>query len=216
MGKLKDLTGKQFGSLTVISRDEEKSKLNKKVYWKCFCSNCNNEVSIRSDILTSKKKPIQSCGCKRNHHDSNTRFFKIFVDMKQRCTNPNCERYKNYGARGICVEWNSYLDFKNDMYESYLEHSEKYGEKNTTIERIDVNKNYCKENCIWVTWKEQGYNKSDTVFVEMEDGSKKALPLLVEEMNLNYKLLYQRYYRSKYNGTKLIPYKELIRDEDIV
>ena len=215
--KSKDLTGCKFGSLTALCIDTEKKEATKRIYWKCLCNDCGKEVSIRSDILTSTKNPIQSCGCKRiNHGDSKTRFYKIFNDMKQRCSNPNCERYSSYGGRGIKVEWESYEDFKKDMYDSYLEHSKKYGEIDTTIERIDVNKNYCKSNCKWVTWKEQSYNKSNTIFVEMEDGSKKPLALLSEELNISYGSLYDRYYNSKYSGTRIIPYKELIKDEDIV
>ena len=48
------------------------------------------------------------------------------------------------------------------MYESYLEHVEKYWEKETTIDRIDVNWNYCKENCKWSTNKEQSQNKTNS------------------------------------------------------
>ena len=44
------------------------------------------------------------------------------------------------------------------MYESYLEHIKKFGKKNTTIDRIDNDGNYCKENCHWATAKEQSLN----------------------------------------------------------
>lgn len=81
--------------------------------------------------------------------------------MKTRCQSVNTKSYKSYGAYGIkvCDEWKQFLNFKDDMYESYLNHVEEYGEKETTIDRKDSNGNYCLENCSWATWKEQSQNK---------------------------------------------------------
>ncbi|WP_297439209.1 hypothetical protein [uncultured Clostridium sp.] len=83
--------------------------------------------------------------------------------MKTRTTNSNSPKYKNYGARDIsCYQFNYFVDFYDLMYKSYLKHVAKYGDKNTTIERIDVNKNYCVDNCTWATWDEQAKNKTNT------------------------------------------------------
>ncbi len=79
--------------------------------------------------------------------------------MRDRCNNPNCERYKNYGWRWIKCEWACFEDFYRDMWKSYEAHVKKYWEKQTTIDRIDVNGNYNKKNCRWATWGEQMGNQ---------------------------------------------------------
>lgn len=99
------------------------------------------------------------------HGMSYTRIYMTWKNIKKRCINPNCKDYKNYGGRGItvCYEWLEFENFKNDMYESYLENIKQYGEKNTTIERKCNDKGYSKENCKWATRSEQNSNQRDNI-----------------------------------------------------
>lgn len=104
---------------------------------------------------------------------SRTRLYRIWHKMNERCFNPKHVSYKWYGGKGIvlCPEWKYFINFKNDMCQSYLEHVLMFGENNTTIDRIDNNKNYCKENCRWATRqiqaKTQGRSPESIGFVSM-------------------------------------------------
>ena len=94
------------------------------------------------------------------------RFYRIWGDMNYRCNTPTCKAYKNYGARGIsvCDKWRHYNGFKEDMWETYKEHVARYGEKQTTLDRIDVNGNYTSENCKWSNYTEQRINTRDKLY----------------------------------------------------
>ena len=90
---------------------------------------------------------------------SRTRFYRIYKGMWQRCTDKNAPKYRTYGARGVKCFWPRFVDFKNDMHGSYLEHVLIHGEKETTIDRIDGKDGYKKSNCRWATNKEQRQNR---------------------------------------------------------
>lgn len=164
--KLRDLAGQKFGMLTVIKMHENKKH---SVYWTCVCD-CGKEVIRERRTITNTRSKVVSCGCHARelnrekgtiHGMGRTRFYRIYKAMKTRVLNPNTLYYHNYGGRGIDISgsWkDDFLNFKNDMYTSYLEHAEKHGEKNTTLERIDVEGNYEKSNCKWATHKEQSRN----------------------------------------------------------
>ena len=128
--------------------------------------------------------------------DSNNRREPIYiawVNMRQRCNNKKKWDYKFYGGRGIgyCKSWESYVNFLRDMGNSYKKHKEKFN--NTSLDRIDVNEGYSKENCKWSTRLEQSNNRNYNVLVNYR-GKSQTCGNWVEELGLeiNRKELYKR------------------------
>lgn len=93
-----------------------------------------------------------------SHGLSRHLLYYIWKTIKQRCYNNNNKDYKYYGGVNIKMSesWrNSFISFYTDMIDSYNKHCEDFGIRNTSLDRIDPTKDYCKENCRWATWKEQ-------------------------------------------------------------
>lgn len=132
-----------------------------------FLCECGNEFT--ADIQSVKTGHAKSCGCKRiaevkktstKHGLSHLPEFKIWVDIRRRCYQPQNKSYANYGGRGIGMseEWrNSFENFIRDV-----------GRRPSavhTIDRIDNNKGYEPGNCKWSTREDQGRNKRNNILI---------------------------------------------------
>ena len=193
---LRRLAGKRFGRLVVLDDYYKLEEYDNSHHAWCKCKcDCGNICDVKANRLI--QGTTNSCGCLHIKHGmSNSRFYAIYNHIKQRCNNQNNTMYKHYGGRGIKCLWESFDNFKNDMYESYLAHAKRYGEKDTSIDRIDVNGNYCKENCRWSTNKEQQANKRVNVFIYDSYGTKYCLNQYCKKYNIPYSTV--KYYRKKY------------------
>lgn len=127
------------------------------------------------------------------HGMSKTRFYNTWSGMKRRCLNKKDAGYANYGGRGIriCDRWLKFENFRDDMHESYVEHAEKHGEKDTFIERIDNNGNYEPENCGWATRVEQNDNTRQVKHY-LYEGEMLNLAEIARRIGINYRTLRNR------------------------
>lgn len=191
-----DLTGQKFGRLTVIGLDE--SKNTRKTYWICQCE-CGGIKSARSDSLLSGAN--KSCGCMKKEQDKinlgrtthgqeGTRLYRVWQNMKDRCSNTNNSRYYRYGGRGIkvCDEWdNSFVPF----YEWAINNG--YAEE-LTLDRIDNDGNYEPSNCRWTTIQEQCNNRSSNIKITIGNATKTLLQWC-EIFEVDYRTVISRYHR---------------------
>ncbi len=201
-----------FGLFVMTKKDIIKvwTKFNDRTYiwwekfkWKCdrylLCKcKCWKEDWIRlHNLKHNKSNSCKSCATTKQftkHWFRHTRFYKIYAWIKSRCQTFTATNYKNYWWRWIICERKTFNDFKNDMYNDYINHVKIYWEKNTEIDRINTNWNYCKENCKRSTRKEQCNNM---------------------RRNIKYKYWYTiDDLCNKYNLSKNTMYKYLSRHKD--
>ncbi len=110
--------------------------------------------------------------------------------IKRRCTNENDERYHQYGGRGIKV-----CDAWLESFDNFADWALAHGYADTlTLERIDVNGDYCPENCKWISLQEQSLNKRGTKWVDYQ-GEHIQLIVLCDRMGLSYDTVHDRIYK---------------------
>lgn len=195
MGAIIDLTGNNFGRLTVLGRkyldSPTKWQINKP-YWECVCL-CGNKLVVNGSSL--RNGATKSCGClaiellsKRNTTHGKTNFseYRTWRKMKSRCYNPNDPKYPNYGGRGIilCERWAK--SFENFIYDMGRKPSKAH-----SIDRIDNDGIYESKNCRWATIRVQNRNKRNNRWLEYK-GKKMVLQDWATFFKINQSSLHEK------------------------
>lgn len=164
-----------------------------KGYWHCQCD-CGNKTKVIGSKLNSGD--TKSCGCLKrtcsithgftaNHGQKPE--YRSYHAARQRCTNPKNKHYADYGGRGIEFRFNSFEEFLGEV-----------GLKPTgshSIERINRDGHYEKNNVRWATPIEQSINRRSNRFF-IHQGKTQTLVQWATELNLNYQWVYRRIYRG--------------------
>ena len=173
--RYKDISGMRFGRLVAIKyvgKDMQNLSM-----WLCICD-CGNTATTRASSL--KSGSTKSCGCLQKEiaglrtlthglsgsHAYCPRLYRIWKNMKQRCSNPKSCKYEIYGGNGVsvCDEWMEYEPF----HKWAINHGYK---KDLTLDRINGDGDYNPTNCRWATYSEQSLNTKQNRYLKYKDRS---------------------------------------------
>ena len=140
-------------------------------YWRCRCSLCGCEREVSGESM--RHGASASCGCRtrggigdrtRRHGMSGSLIYGVWQAMVRRCHNPNTDSFQSYGGRGIlvCDRWRTFEGFIADMG---------MPPAGMTLDRIDCDKGYSKDNCRWASWTTQQRNRRNNRILAMDGKS---------------------------------------------
>lgn len=164
------IIGNLYGDL-LVERQDGFSGLERT--YLCKCQKCGIESRRTERTLRRGIKHGTECLKQIPESEIKRAIISRFKNMKARCNNPNNEAYHHYGGRGIMVEYESAVDLYLDFHEEFRKHAIKYGIRNSTFDRIDVNGNYKKDNIRITTQKVQSTNTTrKKIFILEKDGER--------------------------------------------
>lgn len=199
MPKIIDLKGQILCGKLVLKESIKTTKSLSK-HWVYKCLNCGSEgVTTTHQLKNGTWNKCKKC-CLIKHKKPPE--YRVWQSMKDRCFNENSQAYSLYGKRGIKIQksWlDDYFNFVNDMGER--------PSKEHSLDRIDNNGNYTKENCRWTTRKEQCRNRNSNKEFEYK-GDKKCIAEWAEMLNVKYDTFYEYLRKNDYNFEKTYNFYE--------
>ena len=192
MANKKPIIGMKFGRLTALYETGKGSH----GYMYLFQCDCGNTKELSASIVRTGK--TSSCGCLRSETTSTKNFvhglvhsrsYQSWQAMKTRCTNKNQDAYKRYGGAGLSFDpsWEFFENFVKDMGERPI---------GMSLDRIDNNKGYSKENCRWATIAQQNRNTKQNVFIT-HNGKTMCMKDWSYETGIPYPTIQDRVKRNK-------------------
>lgn len=178
----KNWIGLKFGGYTILEKIPPR-------HFKCQC-NCGQIVLVNQGNL--KRNQVGCIKCLNpkpplhtTHGLHRSPTYRTWADMLNRCNNQNIPAYAIYGARGIRVdpEWKKFKNFLKDM-----------GQRSSsqTLDRIDSNGDYCKNNCRWATRFEQGQNRRNTIQIAFL-GQTTSISEWANRLSIDRRVIWERY-----------------------
>lgn len=154
MPSKKDITGNKYGRLTAIRCTGLKTRHGFYLWeCKCECGGCTI-----STVNTLNSGSVKSCGCLTTlkHGLSNSKPYRSWRRIKERCFNVGCKEYQRYGAKGITM-----CDEFKDDFQAFYEHMGNPPEdtRNWSIDRIDSSVGYEPGNMRWASPSLQARNR---------------------------------------------------------
>ena len=147
----------KFGRLTILSNGPDRT-----LRCRCDCGNISYP-----DGYSLRVGKTKSCGCLKlenskkithttTHGMSHTPEHRAWASMFDRCNNPRCEAFVNYGGRGIGIHtrWEEFINFFEDMG---------LRPAGMSLERVNNDLGYYRGNCVWATRTAQANNRRSTV-----------------------------------------------------
>lgn len=190
--------GDVFSRLTAIKYIAGSAKLDTRAKWECSCECGNIHVTDSSRLKKGTSKMCRPCsdiesGKTRSNainKTTNPKEYGAWSSMKNRCSNKNYDGYHRYGGRGIvvCNSW-------NESFESFLLDMGCAPSILYSIDRIDNNKDYYKENCKWSTMEEQQNNRHTNVYLTIDE-ERKTIAQWCRELSISYEMVRARLKRG--------------------